>query len=296
MDLIDGMRVFVASVETGSFAGAGRKLGISGKLASKYLATLEDRLDTRLLQRTTRRLGMTSAGERLYARLPAWLDQFDEIRSELSEKGSRLTGTLRVSAPLTYGELHVQRLLCRFRELHPELVIDLRLSDVFVDLAAEGIDLAIRIGLLPDSALIARKLSETSVLLVASPEYLARRGEPEILGDLLRHDCIRDTNMRGHGGWPLSDGQVVTVVDVQAGFLVNSARAARDLCLAGQGIALIPDYAVSEDLATGRLRRVLPGHAAPSLDIHAVYLGGRRGVPRRVRAFLDFLAVSRSEF
>ncbi|WP_428686634.1 LysR family transcriptional regulator [Roseibium sp.] len=296
MDLIDGMRVFVASVETGSFAGAGKRLGISGKLASKYLGVLEDRLGTRLLQRTTRKLGMTAAGERLYARVPGWLDQFDELRADLSEKGSRLTGTLRVSAPLTYGELHVQRLLCRFRQKHPDLVVDLRLSDAFVDLAAEGIDLAIRIGRLPDSALIARKLSEISVMLVASPEYLARNGEPEKIDDLLRHDCIRDTNMRGHGGWPLSDGQTLTEINVRAGFLVNSARAVRDLCLAGQGIALIPDYAVLEDLEAGRLRRVLSDYAAPGLDIHAVYLGGRRGVPRRVRAFLDFLAASRSEF
>ena len=136
MDLVDGLRVLVASVETGSFSGAAGRLGISPKLASKYLAELEARLGTRLLHRTTRRLGLTAAGEELMTRLPDWLDQLDEMTGTLREARRGLSGTLRVSAPVTYGEMRIGPLLRDFRTPHPDLVIDLRLSDRFVDLAA----------------------------------------------------------------------------------------------------------------------------------------------------------------
>ncbi len=289
MDLIDGFRVFVATVDSGSFAGAGERLGMSGKLASKYLGQLEDRLGVRLLQRTTRRLGMTVAGGKLYARLPHWLDELDEIRSDLKESGSGLSGTLRVSAPLTFGELRIQQMLRRFQSGHGDLVIDLRLSDRYVDLAAEGIDLAIRIGNLASSALIARRLGQTAMVVVAAPAYLERHGAPKTPQDLIRHACIRDTNLRSpDGGWPLAQDGAPIRVPVRGHYLVNSARTACDLCLAGEGIALCPDYVVGEDLAAGRLTQLLKDHQPAPLAIHAVYLDGRR-MPRRVRAFLDFL-------
>ncbi|MET3600221.1 LysR family transcriptional regulator [Martelella mangrovi] len=289
MDLIDGFRVFVAAVESGSFAAAGERLGISGKLASKYLGELEDRLGVRLLQRTTRRLGMTVAGENLYGRLPHWLDELDEIRSDLKESGSGLSGTLRVSAPLTFGELLVQQMLRRFQERHPDLIVDLRLSDSYVDLAAEGIDTAIRIGNLANSALIARKLGETAMVMVATPAYLERCGNPQRPEYLQQHECIRDTNLRTPGGgWPLVDNDEPVRIPVHGHYLVNSARVARDICLEGQGIALCPDYVVGDDIASGQLVQVLKPHQPAPLDIHAVYLEGRR-MPRRLRAFLDFL-------
>lgn len=289
MDLVDGMRVLVAAVETGSFSGAAARLGLSPKLASKYMAELEARLGTQLLQRTTRRLGLTAAGEQLMAQLPDWLDQLDEMTGSLREARRGLSGTLRVSAPVTYGEMQIGPLLHSFREPHPDLVVDLRLSDRFVDLAAEGIDLAVRIGRLDNSALIARKLGQIRLLLAASPTYLARRGIPVGVEDLPAHACIRDTNMRGDGSWPLTDGGTLHRVAVSGRFLVNSARMARDLAIEGEGIALCPDYAVRADLATGRLTNVLPAVCGPALDIHAVYLGQRR-MARRTRALLDFLA------
>ena len=289
MDLVDGMRVFVASVETGSFSGAAARLGLSPKLASKYLAELEAQLGAQLLQRTTRRLGMTAAGEQLMARAPEWLNELDEMTGALRESRRGLSGTLRVSAPVTYGELRLLPLMRRFRAPHPDLTIDLRLSDRFVDLAAEGIDVSIRIGRLDSSALIARKLGRTSLLLVASPGHLERAGRPETVDDLARHICIRDTNMRGDGAWPLTvDGQVRRIT-VSGPYLVNSARLARDLALEGEGIALCPDYMVQADLDAGRLEPVLSGICGPQLDIHAVYLGQPR-LARRTRAFLDFVA------
>ena len=180
-------------------------------------------------------------------------------------------------------------MLLRFRAPHPDLTIDLRLSDRFVDLAAEGVDVAIRIGRLDDSALIARKLGSGSLLLVASPEYLVRHGRPESLSDLTRHDCIRDTNMRGDGTWPLSIGEALHRVRVSGTFLVNSARVTRDLAAEGAGIALCPDYIIREDLLAGRLEHVLPEVRGPQLDIHAVHLAQRR-LARRTRSFLDYIA------
>lgn len=287
MDLVDGIRVFVASVETGSFSGAAARLGMSPKLASKYMAELEARLGTQLLHRTTRQLGLTAAGEQLLSRAPDWLNALDEMTGELREVRRGLSGTLRVSAPVTYGELRVLPMMRRFRAPYPDLVVDLRLSDRFVDLAAEGIDVAIRIGRLDASALIARKLGQTSLLLVASPEHLDRAGRPEPLSDLARHTCIRDTNMRGDGAWPLIlDGQMHRIT-VSGPYLVNSARLARDLAVEGEGIALCPDYMVQTDLDDGLLEHVLPQVCGPQLDIHAVYLG--RHLARRARAFLDFV-------
>jgi len=289
MDLVDGMRVFVASVETGSFSGAAARLGMSPKLASKYMAELEALLGTQLLHRTTRRLGLTVAGEQMMAQVPDWLDQLDEMRNGLREAGRGLSGTIRVSAAVTHGEMFLAPLLRKFREPHPELNIDLRLSDRFVDLAGEGIDVAIRIGRLDDSALMARKLGQIHLMLVASPGYLARAGRPESLDALARHVCIRDTNMRGDGAWPLFDGDRLVRVPVSGHFLVNSARVARDIAIAGQGIALCPDYVVHRSITEGQLEHLLPQICGPQLDIHAVHLPQRR-MARRTRALLDFLA------
>lgn len=289
MDLVDGMRVFVTSVETGSFSGAAVRLGISPKLASKYMAELEAQLGTQLLYRTTRRLGLTAAGEQLMARAPDWLNELDEMTGELREPRRGLSGTLRVSAPIAYGGLLVLPVMRSFRAAHPDVVMDLRLSDRFVDLAAEGIDVAIRIGRLDSSSLIARKLGQTRLLLVAAPAYLDRAGRPGDLGDLARHVCIRDTNLRGDGAWPLIQDGLLHRITVSGPYLVNDARLSRDLAVEGEGIAICQDYMVQADLDAGRLEQVLPGVRGPELDIHAVYLGQRR-LARRTRAFLDFVA------
>ncbi|WP_295044878.1 LysR family transcriptional regulator [uncultured Paracoccus sp.] len=291
MDLVDGMRVFVAAVETGSFAGAAGRVGISAKLASKYMAELEARMGAQLLYRTTRRLGLTAAGQRLMAQAPDWLDQLDQMSSELRESQRGLTGTIRVSAAVTHGELLLAPLLRRFRADHPGLVIDLRLADPFVDLVAQGIDIAIRIGRLDDSALMARRLGGMGLILVASPGYVARHGHPATPEDLADHACIRDTNMRGDGTWPLIDTQGERRIAVTGHFLVNSARSVRDLALADEGVALCPDYVVRDDLAQGRLLRVLPDAHGPQLDIHAVYPPQRR-MTRRTRVLLEFLVES----
>ena len=289
MDLIDGLRLLVAAVETGSFSGAAGRLGLSPKLASKYIAELEARLGTQLLHRTTRRLGLTAAGEQLMQTLPSWLEQLDEMTAALREEKRGLSGTIRLSASVTHGELFLVPLLRRFRSAHPDLTIDLRLSDRYIDLAAEGIDLAIRIGRLEDSALVARKLGQIGLMLVASPTYLDRAGRPRTLADLASHACIRDTNLRGDGAWPLVEDGTLHRVPVAGRFLVNSARAARDLAVLGEGIAFCPDYVVQLSLAEGLLEHVLPQVRGPQLDIHAVHLAQRK-LAKRTRALLDYLA------
>lgn len=289
MDLVDGIRVLVATVETGSFSGAGQRLGISAKLASKYMAELEARMGARLLARTTRRVGLTPAGERLMARAPEWLDMLAEMTGEIAEPANGLSGMLRVTAPVTYGEMFVVPLLRRFADPHPGLHVDLRLTDRFVDLAAEGIDLAIRIGALPASALVARRIGATAFLLVAAPGYFARAGTPARPADLAGHACIRDSNLRGDGSWLLQDGDQPCRVPVTGRFTVNSLAAARDLAIAGEGIAFCPDYLVAESLADGRLA-ALPAHfSGPPMPISAVHLPARR-LARRTRALIEALA------
>lgn len=291
MDLVDGIRVFVGAVETGSFSGAAARLGISAKLASKYMYELEEWLGTRLLQRTTRRLGLTAAGEQFLLRAPEWLAELDDMTAALRDHRKGLAGTLRLSASVSFGELRLRPILQRFRAVHPDLVIDLRLSDRYVDLAAEGIDIAIRIGRLDDSALVARRLGRTRLQLVAAPAYLDRRGRPSRIEDLAAHDCIRDTNLRGNGAWPLVQGDALRLVQVHGSFMVNSPRMARDLARDGEGIALCPDYVVHDDLADATLEHVLPEFCGPELDIHGVYLSQRR-ISQRARAFLDFLSAT----
>ncbi|WBL34181.1 LysR family transcriptional regulator [Sinirhodobacter sp. HNIBRBA609] len=287
MDLLEGIRAFVATAQTGSFTAAAERLGVSNRLTSKYVAELELRLGVRLLQRTTRKVGLTPAGEDLLARAPVLLDELDDLVAGLGEDGRGLSGVLRVSAPVTFGEVFVQDMLRRFAEPHPDLTIDLRLSDRFVDLATEGIDLAFRIGVPRVSALRARKLGEVCSRIVASPDYLARNGAPEHPADLTSHACILDTNRAAASRWELLDAGQVVPVEVKGRFLVNSARAARDLALAGCGIAFCPDFVLADDLAQGRLVALLPGYESPRRPLNAIYLDGPV-LPRKVRALIDF--------
>lgn len=288
MDLVDGIRVLVATVETGSFSAAGQRLGMSAKLASKYMAELEARLGARLLARTTRRIGLTPAGERLMARAPEWLDMLADMTGDIAEPAGGLTGMLRVTAPVTYGELFVVPQLRRFAAPHPGLSVDVRLTDRYVDLAADGVDLAIRIGALADSALVARRIGATSFLLVAAPDYFRVHGVPQNPDDLAQHQCIRDSNMRSDGAWPLHDNGAPQRVTPRGRFTVNSLTAARDLALAGEGIAYCPDYLVADALADGRLVALPAQFCGPPLPINAVHLPARQ-LARRTRALIDHL-------
>ena len=287
MDLLDQLRAFVATAQTGSFTGAAERLRISNRLTSKYVAELEQHLGVRLFQRTTRKVGLTSAGENLLARAPALLDDLDDLLANVAESSQGLSGPIRVSAPVTFGEYFVAGMLGRFTDLNPNVTIDLRLDDRYIDLAAEGIDLAFRIGKTETLSIKSRKLGDMQTYLVASPDYLSRHGSPTSPEDLARHSCIVDTNRRNPDIWVLhGDGKDVSV-PITGRILVNSARAASNLASAGKGIACSPRFAVCDELASGRLVEVKFGFSGPPVPVSAVYLEGR-SLPRKVRALIDF--------
>lgn len=289
MDLIDEMKAFVATAQTGSFTAAAEQLGVSNRLTSKYVAELEARLGVRLLQRTTRKVGLTPAGEDLLSRAPALLDDLDDLIGEVSEGSRGFAGVIRISASVTFGEIYVAGMLDRFSQRNPALAFDLRLSDRHVDLATEGIDVAFRLGRTDTRSLKARKLGSFSSLLVASPEYLARRGTPQMPGELAQHDCIIDTNRRSPRRWSFGTGAGATSVAVQGRFLVNSARAAVELAATGRGLAYVPRFALREALRSGQVVQVMQDHLGESSPLNAVYLEGRV-LPRKVRALIDFAA------
>ncbi len=282
------MRAFAAVVAAGGFTAAADKTGSTPQLVSKYVAALEDDLGARLLNRTTRRVALTEAGRAYLPRCLALLEQFDELRAEMREERSRPSGLLTVAAPVTFGESHVAPALHDFAQAWPEVSVDLRLTDRFVDLIEEGVDLAVRVGRLDDSALVARKLADVPVLCVAAPAYLAGAPPLETPADLARHACLIDANFREPEVWPfVVDGRPVSA-RVTGRLRINSAAAIRALAVAGAGVALAPAYAVGRDVAEGRLTSLLGG-AAITLGVHAVYPGARH-LTARVRAFVDHLA------
>ncbi|KCV82115.1 LysR family transcriptional regulator [Actibacterium atlanticum] len=287
MDLTDELKAFVATAQTGSFTAAADQLGVSNRLTSKYVAELEARLGVRLFQRTTRKVGLTPAGEDLLARVPALLDDLDDLLAEVSEGSRGFTGVIRVSAPVTFGELYVAGMLRRFADGNPGLTFDLRLSDAYVDLARDGIDLAFRIGRSDMLSLKERKLGELRSRLVASPDYLAAQAPPEHPEDLVQHACIVDTNRRAPRRWVFHKAQEDLEVQVQGRFQVNSARAAAELAANGLGIAYAPRFAICDGLSAGTLVELMQDYAGDTTTVNAVYLEGR-ALPRKIRALIDF--------
>ena len=263
------------------------QLGISNRLTSKYVAELEQRLGVRLFQRTTRKVGLTPAGSDLLSRAPALLDDLDDLLADVSASTKGLSGVLRISAPLTFGEIYIAGMLARFAEIHPGISIDLRLSDAFSDLAAEGIDLAFRIGRFDMASLKIRRLGAFQSLPVASPAYLAMAGQPATPNELSEHRCIVDTNRRNPRRWTFEHNGTEVVAQIEGRFHVNSASAAVDLARRGLGIAYVPSFALRGALDSGDLVRLLENHEGERGDIAAVYLEGRT-LPRKVRALIDF--------
>ena len=287
MDLVDGLRAFVATAQSGSFTEAAERIGVSNRLTSKYVAELETRLGARLLQRTTRKVGLTPTGQALLARVPALLDELDDLLSAVSEETKGLSGQLRISAPVTFGEIYIKDLVGRFAALHPELNIDLRLNDAFVDLATDGFDLAFRIGVPEVSSMKVRKLGVIKSHVVASPGYLADRSAPQTPQGLNNHVCIVDTNRGEANRWIFLDGKEEINFSPSRRLMVNSARVARDWAVQGCGITLCPDFVLAEDLSEGRLVPLLENYGLHTHPLSAIYLEGNV-LPRKVRALIDF--------
>jgi DNA-binding transcriptional LysR family regulator len=291
VDTLDRMGMFVAVTELGSFTAAAERLGLSKNLVSKGVAELEERLGARLLNRTTRSLSLTDAGQRYLGRCKQFLSELESLEDSVNADETGLRGTLRITAPATFGELYVVPAAAEFSRLHPEITVDLRLNDRFVDIVTEGFDLGIRIGHLTDSSLVARKIGTTNIWVVGAPSFIVKYGAPKSPLELQQYYCVRDTNFRSGSAWHFVVNGNPQDIAVNGPLLVNSARSGRDIALGGLALAYCPDYVVRDDVSAGRLQRLMPKVPTLELPIHAIH-NNTRYLPTRVRTFVDFLASS----
>ncbi|MFT3770318.1 MAG: LysR family transcriptional regulator [Minicystis sp.] len=289
-DALWDMEVFLAVVEGGALAAAARALRVTPSAVSKQMARLEARLGVRLLQRTTRRLRPTPAGARYADHARRVVAALAEAEADVQTEGASLRGRLRVSAPTLLGQELVAPIVARFLLAHPDVMVDLDLTDRFVDLAAEPVDLAVRVAArLPASELSARKIGVVRWVLVASPAYLKRRATPKRAEDLADHACLDLAHAEDRTRWRLTAGGRAASVTVKGPLVSSSMVALHRAALAGAGIAQLPGYLVRADLAEGRLVQVLRGAELPRRFVFALQ-PSRALVPPRVRAFADFLA------
>ena len=290
MDNLADVAVFVRVVERGSFTLAADELELSRAVVSKYVSRLEERLGARLLNRTTRRLALTEAGAALFEASRGALERIEEAESAVAQLQSEPRGRLRVSAPMSFGILHLGAAMTEFAQAYPRITLDVRLDDRFVNLVEEGVDMAVRIGALTDSSLVARKLTSSRSIVCASPGYLAEQGRPETPEDLASHDCLLYSYLSSANVWRFSgpDGRDIPVA-VKGSLRINNGIVLAEAAAAGRGIVLAPSFYVAPMLRDGRLERILPNYRLPELGIHAVY-PQRDHVPPKVRAFVDFLA------
>lgn len=290
-DIAD-LTAFVAVVETGSITHAAERLDLAKSVVSKRIATLEARLATRLLTRTTRRTAPTDAGALFYERARAILAQLAEATEEVAAASCDLAGQIRMAAPMSFGQRHLGRMLARFMSEHPRIEVLLDLDDRHVDLVGGGFDLALRIGRLPDSALKARLIGASRRAVVAAPDYLARRGCPAGIEDLVHHDCLGYTNI-GAQIWrfrALESPAEQRDVEVGGRFVANNGDVILEIAAAGLGIAVMPRFMACETVRTGRLVPLeFPGFEPVPDPIHVVYPPARYQ-SRRIRALIDFLA------
>jgi len=287
LDDLDEMRTFQRILSLGSLSAAARDLGVSLAVVSRRLASLEHRTGQRLIHRTTRSLAPTEDGEALLPRLERVLEAVEAAEGWLSEGREEPIGTLRVSAPISLGRLHVAPVLGALMRAHPRFEAELRLSDGLIDLTEARIDVAVRIGPAQDSSYVMRKLADSHRVLVASPDYLARRGRPETPADLAGHECLR--SLGWGSAWRLSS-RGGDDVSVQAASRLRSdnGEVVHDWALAGLGVMLKSAIDVSADLRLGRLEQVLPDWRSPDAPIYALMPSGRH-LARKARLFVDAL-------
>lgn len=289
MDPLDGVAAFARVVDSGSFSAAAQRLKISKSAVSAHVQRLEERLGVRLLNRTTRRLSVTEAGAAYYRHCARILAEAEAAEQAASALQREPRGTLRISAPDSFGWMHVAPAVPDFLQRYPGLSIDVTLSPRHVNLVEEGLDLAIRIGVLEDSPLIVRKLAPSRHVLCAAPAYLREHGTPRKPADLARHNCLCVSLMSWGDEWRFAGKGGEVRIPVNGNFRSNGAEMLRAAALDGVGIAILPSWAVAEPLRAGLLRRVLADWEPPASTIYAVYPGNRL-MSAKVRAFVDHLA------
>ena len=288
MDRLDAMQAFVAVADLQGFAPAARKLGLSPSGVTRLIAALEDRLGARLLQRTTRKVALTDVGTRYLERVRRILADVEEAEGSAEGERTRPSGRLVVSAPVGFGRIHVSPVMSRYLTRYPEVTADLRLTDRTVNLVEDGVDLAVRIGHLPDSTLVARHVGEMRRIVVASSSYLEAHGEPKTPEAIASHDTIQFGAATAAPEWRfVEDGREVRVVCTPR-FTTNSADAAIQYAGQGGGLTRVLAYQAADAIKAGRLRIVLEKFEPPALPIHAVYPTSRL-LSAKVRAFIDLV-------
>ena len=293
MDNLLALKAFLRVAEEGSLAAAADKLGISRALVSKYVIALENQLGTRLFNRTTRRLSMTESGRSFYERSAQAVADLDEAMRCAADSGAAVRGTLRINCAHGFGRRYISPAIGDYLTHQPEVRIDLELNDRLVDIVEEGFDLAIRIGRLEESTLVARKLATTQLVVCGAPAYLARHGEPKVPEDLVRHNCLGYTYTREQSVWSFRrpgaapDGELAIRVDgcVRA----NDGDTLMEVALAGHGLIMVPTFLCGGAIAGGLLKPLLLDWETPVLGVHAGH-PSRKHLSAKVRSFVDFLA------
>lgn len=289
MDRIDGFRLFVRLVETGSFSRAALDLGVTQPTVTRQVASLEQRLGVRLVNRNTRRLSVTEAGRLYYERCKALLDLVEETEHLALDRQTALTGRLRIATSVAFGRRVVTPLILSFMREHPEIEVDLRCDDAYVDLVAQGIDVSVRLGRLADSTLSARPLGYNPWTLAASPDYVKRQGRPEQPRDLEGHEVLVYSSVHGDDQLQFTHPRRGrTAVRVQGRFRSNNLSSLLAAARDGLGVVALPLYVAGRTLAEGRLVPLLEDWHLPGQDIHAVFPSPKL-VPSKVSAFVEHL-------
>jgi len=288
MDRIEAMRAFVTVVNESTFTRAAERLDTSPQLVSKYVSQLETHLGVRLLNRTTRRIHLTEAGSQYYQRAQQVLSDIDDMENQLGDLQTEAQGLLRISAPVSFAIRHMAPLLSEFQKAHPAVGIDLQLNDRKVDIVEEGFDIALRIGRLKSSSLIAKRLAPVRLVLCASPAYLEQYGTPGKPEDLSGHRYLRYSYMNMDPGHSLQKWLQDNSRESTRGMVSNNGDVLVEAAIAGTGIALQPTFIAGAAIREGKLRVVLPDHEPEPMALYAVY-AHRQLLASKVRSFIDFI-------
>jgi len=292
MDIANQMILFAKVVDTGGFSAAARELGLTPSAVSRQIGNLEDRLGTRLLNRSTRRVSLTEVGHDFYARCADIARSVDEAEALVLSRLDHPQGTLRVSATSAFAKVQILPILPRFLEDNPDLKLSLELTDRDIDLIGEQIDVAIRFTeQISDTSMVARKLASNQRIFCAAPSYIAAHGAPRTPEDLARHNCLRLSTVEKFNNWQMKDGHSEYARRITGNFETNSSDALLHAALDGVGIAKLSTYLAHQQIIEGKLVRVLPDYAEDAADILAIY-PNRRNLSPNVRAFVDFLVDS----
>jgi DNA-binding transcriptional LysR family regulator len=289
MDRLTGMAVFVAAADEGSLSGAARRFGLSVSMAGKHVAAIETELNIRLMQRTTRKLSLTDVGQTYYMRCKRILEEYEDAKREAGDAQQSIRGVLRVAAPVTFGAMHLGDVVAGFLAEHPGVTLEIMLNDRYVDLLAEGVDVAIRIGRLLDSDLVARRLAPCRMVVCASPDFLERHGRLSRVEDLRRAPRLAFSDAVSSGDWTLTDpaGQA-HVIDGPIHMATNNTQMMLAAAIAGAGVAYGPSFVFGQSIAAGQLVALLPRYKATEFTIQAVY-PTKRHVSLKLRSFVDHL-------